>query len=403
MARPPWEVAEVLRRYSERYRQAQGGAVRLGHERVLQTLQSCRTAALGGHVDACERCGLRQISYNSCRNRHCPKCQCRAQIRWLEARLGELLDVEYFHVVFTVPQQIASIGLQNPRQIYSLLFQATSQTLRTIAADPRHLGAEIGFLAVLHTWGQTLSFHPHLHCIVPGGGFGPDAQRWISCRPGFFLPVRVLSRYFRRVFLEALGELHRSGQLRLEGALARLQEPEAFQQWLEPARRSEWIVYAKPPFGGPEQVMAYLGRYTHRVAISNARIVDVADGQVTFRWRDYRHHNRSRTMTLSAEEFIRRFLLHVLPDRFVRIRHFGFLANRSRAEKLQRARELIEVNQQASVAAQHELGGEATLPQPLVDLLSRRCPECRQGQLVCVEVFRHWPDHATAVEGIDSS
>ena len=400
MARPPWEVADVFRRHGEDYRQAQGSSMPQSHRRVMTAIETCRTAVLGGHVDACEACGLVQISYNSCANRHCPKCQSVARKKWLEARLDELLPVEYFHVVFTLPQGIAKIGLQNKRRIYSLLFQATAETLRTIAADPKHLGAEIGFLAVLHTWGQTLSAHPHLHCIIPGGGFDRSGQRWVSCRPGFFLPVRVLSRLFRRLFLQALRKAYDSGQLSLHGRLAELQDPKRFQQRLDSLRRREWVVYAKPPFGGPEKVIEYLGRYTHRVAISNHRIVDVADGEVTFRWRDYRHGNRSRTMTLDAHEFIRRFLLHVLPDRFVRIRHFGFLANRHRAEKIERARQLLTPVEPATVEAGSP-GDEPSSPE--TDLDDRwLCPECRQGRLIRIETLAPI-ERPSEVEGIDSS
>ena len=363
-------------------------------------IETCRTVVLGGHVDACEACGLVQVSYNSCRNRHCPKCQSVARTKWLEARLDELLPVEYFHVVFTLPREVAKIGLQNKRRIYNLLFQAAAETLRTIAADPKHLGAEIGFLAVLHTWGQTLTAHPHLHCIIPGGGFDRSSQRWVSCRPGFFLPVRVLSRLFRRLFLQALRKAYDSGELSLHGRLAELQDPERFQQRLESLRRQEWVVYAKPPFGGPEKVIEYLGRYTHRVAISNHRIVDVADGEVTFRWRDYRHGNRSRTMTLDAHEFIRRFLLHVLPDRFVRIRHFGFLANRHRADKIERARQLLTPLAPATVEAGIS-GDEPSSPE--TDLDDRwLCPECRKGRLIRIETLAPI-ERPSDIEGIDSS
>jgi len=398
MARPPWEVADVFRRFGDDYRRAQGASMPQSHRRVMTAVETCRTAVLGGHVDACEACGELQVSYNSCRNRHCPKCQSEARRTWLEARLDELLPVEYFHVVFTLPQPIAKIGLQNKRRIYSLLFQTTAQTLRTIAADPKHLGAEIGFLAVLHTWGQTLTAHPHLHCIIPGGGFDPSGQRWVACRPGFFLPVKVLSRLFRRLFLRALRKAYDNGELRLHASLAELQDPEPFNRLLESLRRREWVVYAKPPFGGPEKVIEYLGRYTHRVAISNHRILDIADGQVTFRWRDYRHGNRSRPMPLEAHEFIRRFLLHVLPDRFVRIRHFGFLANRHRAEKIERARQLLTPSATGDAGSS---GDEPTSPQTDVDE-RWRCPRCRKGRLIRIETLAPIERHIE-VEGIDSS
>jgi len=399
MARPPWEVADVLHRYGERYRQSQGSRLGPRQRRVLDAIETCRTATLGGHVEACEQCGVCQISYNSCRNRHCPKCQSRARIRWLEARRADLLPVGYFHVVFTLPQQIAKIGLQNKRRIYNLLFEITAETLRTIAADPKHLGAEIGFLAVLHTWGQTLSFHPHLHCIVPGGGFDLDGSGWISCRPDFFLPVLVLGQYFRRRFLEALQVAYRNGELEFHGSLADLRKPTAFARWLQPTRRRRWVVYAKRPFGGPDKVLEYLGRYTHRVAISNHRLLHVGDGAVSFRWRDYRHGSRKKVMTLDAEEFLRRFLLHVLPDRFVRIRHFGFLANRCRADKLGRARQLLE--QQASGLAPCDL--DVILPDSSPESTTSLCPDCRQGQLICVEILPPTPQTGRTVEGIDSS
>ena len=401
MPRPPWEVAEIFRRYGAAFRQAHGPSMPCAQQRVMKAIETCRTAALGGHVDACDQCGTRQISYNSCRNRHCPKCQSLAKARWLEARLDELLPVEYFHVVFTLPEAVAKIALQNKRRVYNLLFQATAETLRTIAADPKHLGAEIGFLAVLHTWGQTLTFHPHLHCIVPGGGFDATGQRWIACRPGFFLPVRVLSRFFRRCFLQALETAYCRRELAFHGDLAELRQPEQFRRYLEPARITEWVVYAKPPFGGPEKVLDYLGRYTHRVAIANHRITDVAEGKVTFRWRDYRRGNRPSTMTLDAGEFIRRFLLHVLPDRLVRIRHFGFLANRHRTEKIEQARQLLQAE-----SDQHEATadlGEEALERSLSATELRLCPECGQGRLFCVEVLSTAPRQPFDLEGIDSS
>lgn len=289
MPRPPWEVADVFRRYGPAFQQSRHGPTMSAQQlRVVRDIVSCRTAALGGHVEACDRCGERQISYNSCRNRHCPKCGSLAKARWLEERLEDLLPVEYFHVVFTLPNRLAPVALQNPRRVYGLLFEATAETLTTIAADPRHLGAEIGFLAVLHTWGQRLEAHPHLHCIVPGGGFAPGGDQWISCRPGFFLPVRVLSRLFRGIFLDRLRRLHRRGELALYGQLAALSDAGAFEGFLAQLRETEWVVYAKPPFGGPEKVLDYLGRYTHRVALSNHRIVSVEEGKVAFRWRDYR-------------------------------------------------------------------------------------------------------------------
>jgi len=335
------EVAEIFRRHGEAYRRAHGAHLGRVERRVMSALVACRTAALGGHAERCADCGLVRIAYNSCRNRHCPKCQGLARAGWLAERQAELLPVPYFHVVFTVPAPLGEIAFQNKAVVYAILLRAAAETLRTIAADPRHLGAEIGIVAVLHTWGQTLHHHPHVHCVVPGGGLSPDGSRWIACRPGFFLPVRVLSRLFRRLFLEHLQAAFAAGELGFFGALADLAEPAAFATRLAELRRSEWVVYAKRPFGGPEQVLAYLGRYTHRVAIANSRLVALADGQVSFRWRDYRHHDKLKVMTLAAEEFIRRFLLHTLPDGFHRIRHYGFLANGQRAAKIALCRRLL--------------------------------------------------------------
>ena len=341
MDRPKLEVADVLRRYGETYRQQHGASLSAAQRRVMSAVEACRTAVLGGHVEQCDQCGHQRICYNSCRNRHCPKCQSLARAEWIEDRQSELLDTQYFHVVFTLPEPIAAVALQNQRVVYGILFRAAAETLRTIAADPQHLGAEIGFFAVLHTWGQNLHHHPHLHCVVTGGGLSPDGSRWISCRPGFFLPVRVLSRLFRRLFLEYLQKAFEAGNLRFFYSLATLCERRAFLRYLAPTRKLEWVVYAKRPFAGPQQVLDYVGRYTHRVAISNDRLRRVEDGQVCFRWKDYRHGNQQKPMTLSAEEFLRRFLLHVLPDRFQRIRYYGLLGNRYRQQKLARCRQLL--------------------------------------------------------------
>ena len=309
--------------------------------RVMSAIELCRTAALGGHLEQCDQCQHQRIAYDSCRNRHCPKCQSLARAQWIEDRQSELLDTQYFHVVFTLPEEIAAIAYQNKKVVYDILFRATSETLRTIAADPKHLGAEIGFFAVLHSWGQNLMFHPHLHCVVPGGGLSLVGDRWLSCRPGFFLPVRVLSRLFRRLFLELLQQAFDDGQLHFFTALQQLQVPSAFAAYLAPLRQAEWVVYAKAPFAGPQQVLDYVGRYTHRVAISNHRLVDIENGQVQFRYKDYRQDGQQKTMTLSADEFIGRFLLHVLPGGFHRIRYYGFLGNRYRQEKLERCRQLL--------------------------------------------------------------
>jgi len=320
----------------------------------MSAIELCRTAELGGHVESCRSCGAIHVAYNSCRNRHCPKCQGKVCRDWLAARQGELLPVPYFHVVFTLPADIAAIAFQNKTAVYTILFKAAAETLRTIAADPRHLGAEIGLIAVLHSWGQNLHYHPHLHCIVPGGGISLDGRRWVACRSGFFLPVRVLSRLFRRRFLEELRAAFDARNLTFFGDLAGLAEPAAFTRLLAEVRRLDWVVYAKPPFGGPEQVLAYLGRYTHRVAIANSRLIGMADGKVSFRWRDYRHRGKTKVMTLDAHEFIRRFLLHTLPDGFHRIRHYGFLANGYRAARLDLCRRLLASPQQDDIEPQAE-------------------------------------------------
>jgi len=336
------EVADVFRRHGDAYRRAHDGHLGRVERRVMSAIALCRTAALGGHTEGCTACGFIRCAYNSCRNRHCPKCQGQARAEWLAARQAELLPVPYFHVVFTLPAPVAEIAFQNKETVYAILFRTAAETLRRIAADPRHLGAEIGLVAVLHTWGQNLHHHPHVHCVVPGGGPSLDGTRWIACRPGFFLPVRVLSRLFRRLFLEELCAAFDAGELGFFAALAGLAEPAAFARRLRQLRRVEWVVYAKPPFGGPGQVLAYLGRYTHRVAIANSRLVSLTDTEVAFRWKDYRHHGKSKLMTLTAFEFIRRFLLHTLPDGFHRIRHYGFLANGHRTEKLALCRKLLE-------------------------------------------------------------
>lgn len=337
------EVADIFRRHGQAYRQAHRANMGGVERRIMGAITACRTAALGGHVEQCVDCKAVRVAYNSCRNRHCPKCQGLARAEWLEARRAELLPVSYFHVVFTVPAPIAEIAFQNKAVVYDVLFQATAETMRTIAADPKHLGAEIGFLAVLHTWGQNLHHHPHVHCVVPGGGPSPDATRWVAARPGFFLPVRVLSALFRRRFLERLQAAFEAGKLRFFGTLAHLLQADAFARRLAALRGVDWVVYAKRPFGGPAQVLAYLGRYTHRVAIANSRLIKLEDGRVSFHWRDYREGGDTKIMTLAADEFIRRFLLHALPDGLKRIRHYGLLANGHRAEKLALCRRLLAI------------------------------------------------------------
>ena len=339
--RPDLEVADVFRRHGADYRRDHDRHLGRVERRVMAAVEARRTAALGGHAEHCTDCGLVRQAYNSCRNRHCPKCQGLARAEWLAERQAELLPVPYFHVVFTVPAQVAEIAFQNKAAVYAILFKAASDTLRVAAADPRHLGAEIGMVGVLHTWGQNLHHHPHVHCVVPGGGLSVDGQRWVACRPGFFLPVRVLSRLFRRLFLERLQSAFDAGQLRFFSDLADLADADVFTARLAELKRIEWVVYAKPPFGSPEQVLAYLGRYTHRVAIANSRLVSLDQGKVSFRWKDYRHHDKSKLMTLNADEFIRRFLLHALPDGFHRIRHYGLFANGHRVAKLAQCRLLL--------------------------------------------------------------
>lgn len=339
------EVADIVRDHGSAYRAAHKGSLSLRQLKVLSAIERCRTAALGGHVLSCANCSHTEISYNSCRNRHCPKCQASAALRWLQARELELLPVEYYHVVFTLPSVVADLAFQNPAVVYNILFKAASKTLLTIAADPKHLGARIALTAVLHTWGSAMTHHPHVHCIVPGGGMSVDGQRWIPCKKGFFLPVRVLSRLFRRLFLEQLVDAHRNGLLAFHGSLKDNNDFSAFEKTLRPTRNVDWVVYAKRPFHGPKAVLNYLSRYTHRVAIANSRLVSISDNNVTFKWKDYRRKGRERfsTMTLRCEEFLRRFLIHILPSRFHRIRHYGFLSNTVRAEKLQQVRDALNV------------------------------------------------------------
>ena len=388
MDRPKLEVADIFRRYGETYRQKHGASLSTAQRRVMTAVEVCRTAALGGHLERCDSCPYERPCYDSCRDRHCPKCQSLARAEWIEKRTAEILNCEYFHVVFTLPEDVAALAYQNKNSVYGILFRATAETLSTIAADPKHLGAEIGFFAVLHSWGQNLLFHPHLHCVVPGGGISPDGTRWLSCRPGFFLPVRVLSRLFRRLFLTYLQQAFDAGQLHFFSSLEALHDPQAFTRYLDPVGKQEWVVYAKPPFAGPQQVVDYVGRYTHRVAISNHRIVDIEDGQVKFHWRDYRNHSQQKTMTLSAEEFIRRFLLHVLPNGFHRIRYYGFLGNRYRKQKLEHCRQLL------NMASPNESFSE---PQPRKDYRDRyqkltghslrECPVCHRGRMITVKLL----------------
>lgn len=381
------EVADIFRRFGPTYRQTHADSLCRGQLRAMSAIELCRTAALGGHVEQCDACGHQRISYNSCRNRHCPKCQSLARAQWLEDRQAELLtDVEYFHVVFTVPEPIAAIAFQNKKALYDILFHASAETLRTIAADSQHLGAEIGFLTILHTWGQNLMHHPHVHCVVPGGGISPDGEHWVACRAGFFLPVRVLSRLFRRLFLEQLHKAFNAGELHFYSQLEPLRDAKAFAVYLAPAVDAEWVVYAKPPFGSAEHVLRYLGRYTHRVAISNNRLLSLADGQVAFLWKDYKHRASKKTMTLQADEFLRRFLLHVLPDGFKHIRSYGFLANRCRESKLATCRQLLGTPA-AAVEEPSDREDYRDRYERLTGKSLRDCPLCGKGHMLCIETF----------------
>jgi hypothetical protein len=382
MARPSFQVADVFRGHGEAYREANVGHLDRCQRRVMAAIEACRTATLGGHVWRCSECGHKEIAYSSCRDRHCPTCQGSAARAWLEARQADLLPVEYFHVVFTLPQQVAAVGYQNKEVVYGLLFEAAAETLKAIARDPKHLGAEIGFTAVLHTWGQTLTHHPHVHCIVPGGGLAQDGASWIACRPGYFLPERVLSTLFRGAFLGKLLAAYNDGRLQFFSDLTLLTEPSAFSAYLAPLWHIDWVVDCKQPFAGPEQVLRYLSRYTHRVAISDHRLVEVTDERVTFRWKDYSDGSRIKLMTLPPAEFMRRFLLHVLPDGFQRIRHYGFLANGNRQAKLTRIRELLPPAQQQEVAPATQ-GAPTTTLEPECAAASTTddewqpaCPEC---------------------------
>lgn len=391
MGRPALEVAEIFRAHGPAWRQAQRTHLSLGQLKVMSAIEQCRSAALGGHVLRCNTCEHLEIAYNSCRNRHCPKCQASAARRWLEARQADLLPVDYYHVVFTLPAPIGAIAYYNKAVIYRLLFEVAAETLGTIAADRRHLGAQIGVTLVLHTWGSALTHHPHVHGIVPGGGLSPDGERWVPCKTGFFLPVRVLSRLFRRRFLEELEKAHRTGQLQFFGEYAPLADAMAFAEWITPLGKCEWVVYAKRPFAGPAAVLAYLSRYTHRVAISNRRLVALDERGVTFRWKDYRAKGRTRhkTMTLSADEFMRRFLLHVLPSGFHRIRHYGLFANAARKENLARVRELLlpEAPRVDAMLTAAEASGDPVAP-------SFVCPCCGAAMIIIDTLVRGQPIRA---------
>jgi Putative transposase/Transposase zinc-binding domain len=379
------EVADVFRRYGEAFLQRHGASLSSAQRRVMTAIELCRTAALGGHVEQCNHCDHQRVAYNSCRDRHCPKCQALARAEWLEKRESELLDVPYFHIVFTLPEVVAAIAYQNKEQVYDILFRTASETLQTIAADPKHLGANIGFFSVLHTWGQTLTHHPHLHIVVAGGGLSADGKRWIACRPNFFLPVKVLSRLFRRLFLRALEQAFDAGNLQFFSALEPLRTPRAFLRYLAPLRSAEWVVYSKAPFDGPEHVLRYVSHYTHRVAISNHRLLGFEDGKVSFSWRDYRDNNQCKIMTFAAEEFMRRFLMHVLPKGFQRIRHYGFLANCCRSRKLALCRQLLRMPPR-----EPDCPLKKNYRQRYEELTGRsltQCPVCQQGEMLVIEVL----------------
>ncbi len=381
MAKSKLEIADIFRTHGPAWRQANAGHVSLSQLKVMSSIEACRTEALGGHVAACTKCSHQHIAYNSCKNRHCPKCQGPAARDWMAARTDDLLPVEYFHVVFTLPAEIARIAYWNKKAVYGLLFKTSAQTVATIAADPKRLGARVGMTSVLHTWGSALTHHPHIHMIVPGGGLSKGGNRWVTCKPGFFLHVRVLSRLFRRLFIDGLLALHRAGELNFFGELTGLLEPQAFAVYLAPLRKKEWVVYAKPPFGGPEAVLAYLSRYTHRVAISNSRLISADANSVVFQWKDYwiKDGDRRSVLCLSTSEFIRRFLIHELPDRFHRIRHYGLLASSGRKANIAKVRTLLG----AQAPKQDDLPAAEITPLTLRE----PCPDCG-GQMRIIETFR---------------
>ena len=391
MSRQTLEVADIFRAQGKAWRRAHAGHISLDQLKVMSAIETCRSAALGGHVLRCSSCEHQQIAYNSCRNRHCPRCQGSAAHRWLEARQADLLPVEYYHLVFTLPAPISDLAYSNKSVIYTILFKAAAETLQTIAADPKHLGARIGLTLVLHTWGSTMIHHPHVHGIVPGGGLSIDGEQWIHCRPGFFLPVRVLSRLFRRLFLERLNQAYQAGDLKFFGEHQALTDAGAFLDWIKPLRKIEWVVYAKRPFAGPQAVLAYLSRYTHRVAIANSRLLGFNEQGVTFKWKDYRSKQRFRhkAMTLKTDEFIRRFLIHVLPSRFHRIRHYGLLANSGRRDNLKRARQLLMDQPDEGDASENgAIESTASRQDDALELprATYLCPDCGS-PMVIIECF----------------
>lgn len=403
MSQPQLEVADVVRQYGDAYLERYGHSLSGVQHRALRAIAMCRTARLGGHKTQCEHCGHQEMAYNSCRDRHCPKCHGTAQAAWLAARQSEVLDVPYVHVVFTLPHLLSPLTLQNPRLLYDCLFRTVSQSLLDIARDPKHLGAELGVLAVLHTWGQTLHHHPHLHCLIPAGGLAPEGNRWVACRPNFFLPVKVLRRRFRHLFLQTLASAYRHQKLSFEGRCQQMAVPKTWQRFLSALQDTEWVVYAKAPMRQSGHLLKYLARYSHRVAISNPRLVAMQDEKVTFKWKDYKHGRRLRTMTLEAVEFIHRFLLHILPRRFQRIRHYGLLANKVRQAKLAQCRTLLK-----QAMFEHASGKAPPNPE---DEMARRdtptvCPVCQQGQMQVVETFylhRAFWDLSVAVPIDDTS
>ena len=386
MSRPTLEVADVFRHHGHLWRQSHHGHISLGQLKVMSAIERCRSAALGGHVLFCQACDHQQIAYNSCRNRHCPKCQASAAHRWLEARQADLLPVDYYHLVFTLPGPISDLAFHNKAVLYNILFKAAAQTLQVIAKDPKHLGVKIGFTLVLHTWGSAMTHHPHVHGIVTGGGLSIDGEQWIRCKPGFFLPVRVLSRLYRRLFLEKLGQAYQSGKLQFFGEQQALKEETCFMNWITSLRQIDWVVYAKRPFAGPAAVLAYLSRYTHRVAIANSRLLAMDENGITFRWKDYRCRKakRYKTMTLAADEFIRRFLIHVLPGGFHRIRHYGLSANTNRKDNLACARKLLQVKENESLDLEETTDKQqAEEQQPVATYV---CPECGTPMII-IETF----------------
>jgi hypothetical protein len=403
MSRPALEVADIFRDHGPAWQIANAGHLSLNQLKVMSAIERCRTAALGGHVERCEDCSYTTIAYNSCRNRHCPKCQGGAAKQWLAERAADLLPVPYYHVVFTLPAALCDIAYQNKAAIYDLLFKASAETLLTIAADPKHLGARIGITAVLHSWGSAMTHHPHVHMIVPGGGIALDGSRWLSCRPGFFLPVRVLSRLFRRLFLKGLTAAHAADRLNFFGEHSALAKRQAFAAYLAPLRNTEWVVYAKRPFGGPEAVLAYLSRYTHRVAIANSRLIALDSNGVTFKWKDYRIEgpDRYKVMTLKTDEFIRRFLMHVLPKGFHRIRHYGLFAKPARADNIARARQLLAVSQAQAESVDADAANDTEPP-------INRCP-CCGGHMIIIERFnrgatpRYQPSAPVIIASPDTS